>query len=357
MAFETLNTSELLNTVTVDQDAPADGFDLEVRLPEAFRLDSGERLSQTTVIGRVYGPKDAPLVIAAGGISSGRFLYAPEDSVTPPGWWLGVAGPGAALDLNRWRVLTLEFSPLLPGVGSGVDLTAPVTITTQDQARLVHFLVEALGAKSIYALIGCSYGAMIGLAYASLYPDTVERLCVISAAHKTHPMATAMRGIQRRLLQLGEKTGEIRAAISLARELAMTTYRSDAEFAQRFPTKFPDRAGELYPVCEYLTARGGAYTPCPHRWISLSDSIDRHLVDPKRIKARVTLAAVPEDRLVPYGDMLELAQALGPRARLLPLPSLQGHDAFLTEPEAVAQIVKIALEAEPFKDIANDRHA
>ncbi len=315
-----------------------DGTDVTAPIPADFRLTSGETLEQTDVIARIYGPEDAPLVIAAGGISSGRFLYAKEDvSKGAPGWWEGVAGPDHALDLNRWRVLTVEFAPRAP---SG----RIYTITTQDQARLIHLLVQKLGNPPIHALVGASYGAMIGLAYASLYPDTVARLCLISAAHRAHPMATAMRGLQRRILKFGLDTGHPENGISLARQLAMTTYRSENEFAARFDRSLPDAAGDLYPVCEYLTARGDAYAACSNRWISLSDSLDRHRVDPADIRAKVVLAAVPTDRLVPFADMEALHRALGPLSRLIPLPSLYGHDAFLKEIEPVSEIIRTALE-------------
>lgn len=313
------------------------GTDVSVAIPESFRLQSGQKLAQTHVTARLYGPNNAPLVITAGGISSGRVLFAKEDTTeTAPGWWEGVAGPNAALDLNRWRVLSIEFAPLKP---------APeiYTITTHDQAKLVKLLVDEIGAKSVHCFIGASYGAMIGLAFAEAYPDLVARLCIISAAHRAHPMATAMRGLQRRLLQFGKEVGRDQDGISLARQLAMTTYRSDAEFSERFDGPAPEWAGENYAVCGYLRSRGDAYQASDvNRWIALSDSLDRHRVDPSKIKALTFLAAVPTDRLVPYEDMKTLHDTLR-NSVLIDLNSLYGHDAFLKEIDQVSTIVDRAL--------------
>ena len=313
------------------------GTDITAVLPADFRLQSGQMLEQKDVVARLYGPKDAPVVVAAGGISAGRVLFAKEDSTeTAPGWWEGVAGPGEALDLNRFRVLSIEFAPRLPA-------SRVYTITTHDQARLVKLLLDQIGVTRIYSFIGASYGAMIGLAFAELYPDAVERLCIISAAHRAHPMATAFRGLQRRMLQFGKDNGKPHEGISLARQLAMTTYRSDAEFAERFDGPAPDLAGDNYVVCQYLRARGDAYAATDvNRWIAMSDSLDRHRVDPSKIKAKVFLAAVPTDRLVPYGDMKMLHEQLSDSV-FIEFPSLYGHDAFLKEIKLVSDIVRTSL--------------
>ncbi|MGA9659259.1 MAG: homoserine O-succinyltransferase [Asticcacaulis sp.] len=313
------------------------GTDIIASIPADFRLQGGMKLEQSDVVARLYGPASAPVVVAAGGISAGRILFAKEDATeAAPGWWEGVAGPDEALDLNRFRVLSIEFAPQLPA-------SQVYTITTHDQARLVKLLLDQIKIERIYCFIGASYGAMIGLAFAELYPDAVERLCVISAAHRAHPMATAFRGLQRRMLQFGKDVGKPAEGISLARQLAMTTYRSDAEFSQRFDGPPPVAAGDNYVVCGYLRARGDAYTASDvNRWISLSDSLDRHRVDPSKIKAKVFLAAVPTDRLVPYDDMKILSEQLS-NSVFIEFPSLYGHDAFLKEIKTVSDIVRTAL--------------
>ncbi|WP_229807691.1 homoserine O-succinyltransferase MetX [Asticcacaulis endophyticus] len=325
-------------TATLDHLPDLTGVDVTAPIPADFRLASGQKLMQSHAIGRVYGPASAPMVVAIGGISASRVLFQKEDSTdTAPGWWEGVAGPNQALDLNHWRVLSIDFAPSLPA-------DQVYTISTHDQARLVKLLLDQLGVNEVHDFIGASYGAMIGLAFAELYPDVVKRLCVISAAHRAHPMATAMRGLQRRILMFGKQTGHERDAISLARQLAMTTYRSEQEFLERFDGVAPDVAGENYTVCNYLRARGDAYTASDvNRWVSLSDSLDRHRVDPKNIKAKVFLAAVPTDRLVPYADMVALYESLSDSV-FIELPSLYGHDAFLKEIARVSDIVKHSLE-------------
>ena len=312
--------------------------DIAVDIPTDFRLQSGERLGQRKIVGRLHGRAGAPLVVVAGGISAGRFVHRTETNGL--GWWSGAVSIRGPIDLSRFQVLAFDYAP------EAAEGSKPVTITTHDQARLLGLLLEEIGDPVVSAFVGCSYGGMIALAFGELFPERVEQLIVVSAAHRAHPQATAWRGIQRRILQLAEAAGRPEDGVALARELAMTTYRTAEEFAERFETEAPTSAGQAYPVCEYLTARGKAYRThtTPARWLSLSDSIDRHSVTPETIKTPVTLIGFTSDRLVPIDDIRELAARLPTLWRLVEAPSLYGHDAFLKEDEAVAAILRSALK-------------
>lgn len=314
--------------------------DIIVAIPADFRLASGEKLNQPNIVGRIHGRAGAPVVVVAGGISAGRFVHRTETNGL--GWWSGAVSVRGPIDLSRFQVLAVDFAP-----GSEY-VDAPVTITTQDQARLLALVLDHLRIERIAAFVGCSYGGMVALAFAETYPDRAEQLIVVSAAHRAHPQATAWRGIQRRILQFAVAAGRPEEGVALARELAMTTYRTAEEFSDRFDTTPPAVAGGAYPVCDYLTARGEAYRThtTPARWLSMSDSLDRHSVTPEAIATPVTLIGFSSDRLVPIDDMRELAARLPTLWRFVEAPSLYGHDAFLKEDAFVGDILRAA-----FKDI------
>jgi homoserine O-acetyltransferase len=244
--------------------------------------------------------------------------------------------PGGGVDLDRYCVLGLDFAPL----GD-----RRVRITPDDQARLIEVALDHLGVAALHAFVGSSYGAMVGMALAQRAPERVRRLCVISASCRPSALGLAWRGVQRRMVEFGLAHGDAEGGLSLARQLAMTTYRSDAEFAARFGAGLgADGLGE---VDRYLIARGQAYPSvmAPRRWLSLSEAIDRHDVDPARIRAPTTLVACPTDQLAPIAEMEELSRRL-PRLRAFhTLPSIYGHDAFLKEAAALRPILSAALEA------------
>lgn len=302
--------------------------DVSVILPADFTLQSGEKLSKPELRLRLFGPDGAPAVAVSGGISAGREV---ADGAGATGWWREVVGPGGAIDTASTRVIGFDF---LPNAGETAR-----TITTNDQARALKIALDAIGVSALKSFTGASYGGMVALAFAEEFPDRVGKLCVISAADRPHAAATALRGIQRRMVEFGLRAGDAQAGLSLARQLAMTTYRTPEEFEARFPHRPGAAAGDPYAVCDYLIARGGAYQMAPERYVTLSDSIDRHAVDPAKIEAEALFIAVASDRLVPAADIKRLASA-APNASYAEFSSLYGHDAFLKEPEAVAALIR-----------------
>ncbi|QQQ19159.1 homoserine O-succinyltransferase [Brevundimonas vitis] len=311
--------------------------DLAVVIPDDFRLVSGERLAAVHIRARLIGPAAGPLVVVGGGISAGRCPDVTDAG--SPGWWAWAVGAAAVVDTSRLRVLALDWLP-------GGDQDEIVTVTPTDQARLLALVLDALDAPVVDAFVGASYGGCVGMAFAQAYPERIERLVVISAAHRAHPAATAWRGVQRRILSLGLASGRADEAVALARELAMTTYRTAEEFDLRFGSgEAPVQAGGDYAVCDYLTDRGRAYVGAtsPQRWITLSDSLDRHRVVPEQIHCALTLVGFTTDRLVPIEDIRALAQRVPSLERLVEATSIFGHDAFLKEREVVCDVLETAL--------------
>ena len=306
-----------------------------VAIPGGFKLASGQPLSGI-VRARLTGPQTGSLIVAAGGISAGRKA---ADTPAAPGWWGWAIGDGAPIDTARHRLLAFDWLP-------ETDVGEILTITTADQARLLAIVLDDLGEPVVDAFVGASYGGCVGLAFAEMFPERIGRLVVISAAHRAHPAATAWRGVQRRLLQFGLDAGREAEAIALARELAMTTYRSPEEFDARFgASTAPEAAGRAYPVCDYLIARGAAYPgqTSARRWIALSDSLDRHAVQPERIQALLTVVGFTSDRLVPVSDSRALADRAPNLDRFVEAPSLYGHDGFLKERAVIADVLTTAL--------------
>lgn len=303
-------------------------IDIDVPMPAHLR-----HLGETT-LARLTGNPDGPLIVALGGISANRFVASGE--YRSIGWWPGLVGAGLAVDPARHHILGLDFA------ADETGLTAP---TTHEQAEVLAAAIEQAGGAPA-VVIGASYGAMVALALAEARPELVDRLVIISAPAEPHAAATAIRELQRRIVGLGIETGRALEALSIARGLAMTTYRTSEEFAERFAGGIPDEdpLGLSAPGA-YLKARGDVYgdVMSPQRFLSLSASIDRHRVDPAAIPHPTLVLAASTDRLVPAEQSAALAAAL-PDARLHILDCLFGHDMFLKEAEKVGALVGPFLE-------------
>lgn len=253
-------------------------------------------------------------------------------------WWPDLVGPGRALDTTRQRILGFNF---LEQSESG----APVS--TGDQAAALAAHLDRHGIERVAAIVGASYGGMVALAFAAAFPARIARAFVVSAADVSHPMTTALRSIQRRIVRLGLATGTGQEALAIARGLAMTMYRTADEFAERFASE-PAGDPPRWAVEEYLEARGEAWAErfAPERFLALSLSLDLHRVDPACVRVPTTLVAVKEDRLVPFEQVRALYRALPVRAGFYALSSKYGHDAFLKEPAALGAILRASFARE-----------
>lgn len=285
-----------------------------------------------TLSAEILGAPDAPAIVVLGGISAGQHLCA-NTLDTSPGWWESQVGLGRTLDPARHQLIGLTW------LGADGALDAP--LDTGDQAEVVARVLDFLGLARAQALIGASYGAMVALQFAARYPERLGHLLVISGAHRSHPFASAWRGLQRRIVRSGVADPE--QALSLARQLAMLSYRTPEEFAERFaetPAFVAERL--VTPADAYLEACGQRYV---RQWsatafLRLNESIDAHRVDPAAIRVPTTILAIAEDRLVPIGDLYALAEGLGATSKLHHVRSRFGHDAFLTEHGQVARVLR-----------------
>jgi homoserine O-acetyltransferase len=284
------------------------------------------------------GAPGAPTGIVQGGITANREDCGTGGHAAASGWWESQVGKGRAVDLDHVRVLAIDW------LDAG-DLDAP-SISSTDQADALAALLDALGIARVAAFIGASYGAMVGLAFAARHAERVSRLVALAGAHRPHPFATAQRAVQRGIVKLGLNHGCVDDALSLARQLALTTYRSGEEIGRRFGGHAEQCDGRFrLPVENWLEHHGRSFVARfdARRYLALSESIDLHDVDPKSVRVPATLIGFASDRLVPLADLCELQQRLGAPASLEVIETPYGHDGFLKERERLAPLLREAL--------------
>jgi homoserine O-acetyltransferase len=309
-----------------------------------------------------YGPEDAPAVMVLGGISAHRFVCGGEDGT--PGWWPGVVGPDGNLTSGEDK-LTSGEPVLTPGpyrilgmdyIGGAGGSSAPVNgpgvpiVTTADQADGVKAVLGHLGIDKLHAFVGASYGGMVGLALGARHPDRLERLLVFCAAHRSHPMATGLRGLQRRIVELAADAGRESEGLALARELAMTTYRTPEEFEKRFVSvPIWEEGSPHFAVERYLKVQGERFARHfdGRAFAILSQSLDLHDVDPALIRVPTTVVSVDSDTLVPPWLVAELVRGLPDTGRTIRIASNFGHDAFLKAKKVVGRVIRHVLDEEP----------
>src|SRR4051812_13106323 len=287
----------------------------------------------------IVGPRGAPVIAVLGGISASKHVTSSAANPTS-GWWEDVVGPDRAIDTRRFRVI-------------GIDYVTPAktadSVTTFEQADALANALDRAGAKTAHAIVGASYGGMVALAFGVRYSARAKRLIVISAAHESDPIATALRHLQRRVVALGSAVGRERDALVIARGIAMTSYLTPRYFEERVADgdhgdsrAIEDRIGN------YLKARGEQFADqwTSERYNALSLSLDLHRIAPEDVVTPTTVIAVSSDRLVPVAQSRELAQRLGGASQLIEVDSALGHDAFLGDSIRIAPFIDALLRVD-----------
>jgi len=323
-----------------------------------FELDSGATITGLTVAYRHDGPgpAEAPQVLV---------IHALTGSADAAGdWWEPLIGPGRAFDTDRIGVLCANLlggrygttgpTTTDPATGQPYGSTFPA-VTTRDQARAQWRLLEALGIGELALVSGGSLGGMVALEVAIERPAAVRHVLPIAAPAATGPLAIAWNHLQSRLVAaLGDE------GLALARQLAMTTYRSEVDFDERFGRGV--EADGRHSVVSYLEYQGAKLVDRfdGETYQVLAAAMDHHDIGRERGGIDAAFAALAGGGTILTGlgiegdilygpsqvrALVDGAAAAGVQASYRELHSNKGHDAFLVEWPQLTEVVVEALRA------------
>ncbi|QOC21510.1 homoserine O-acetyltransferase [Wenzhouxiangella sp. AB-CW3] len=341
-------------------------FDLD----EPFPLYRGGKLPGLRLAWESWGTLDehrSNAVLIFTGLSPGA--HAASSGQDPePGWWEEMIGPGKYIDTDRFFVLCVNSlgscmgstgpASINPGTGRPWRLDFP-DLAIEDIARATRLVVEDLGISRLHAVIGPSMGGLTTMAWLKQFPESTDKVSLISTACSATPMAIAIRSLQReavvtdRNFRDGQYTEDAwpEVGMRLARKLGMISYRSAREWQQRFGRQFqdyfpPTLFGMRFKVESYLETHArkfvGQFDPCCYLYLSRAMDMFDACDGDNSLKAlfrrsftgKALVIGVETDLLFPLYQQRELAKALeasGSEVVFEALPSLQGHDAFLAD--------------------------
>ena len=315
------------------------------------------------------GPSRDNAVLLFTGLSpSAHATSSPDDP--EPGWWEEMVGPSRPIDTDRYFVICMNSlgscfgstgpATTDPTTGKPYRLTFPV-LTLEDIASAGNALLGHLGIDRLEAVVGASMGGMTALAYAMLFSGSTRGLLLISSAMRSRPFAIALRSLQREMIRRdpdwrdgnyppgeGPVTG-----MRLARKLGMITYRSAAEWVERFGRE--RIAGERqsgdsfeleFEIESYLEAHArkfiGQYDANCYLYLSRAMDLFDVAEHGETLAAglstvdaeRAMVVGVTSDSLFPVEQQRHLADELksvGVAVDYRELDSIQGHDSFLVD--------------------------
>jgi homoserine O-acetyltransferase len=341
-------------------------------MPDPFPLWKGGALHGARIAYETWGelnPQRDNAVLLFTGLSPPA--HARSSVANPaPGWWEGIIGPRLAIDTTQFFVVCVNSlgsafgstSPLSidPATGAPYRITFP-DLSVEDIARGGYETLKALGIKQVHALCGPSLGGMVVLAYAALFPGAARNLISISGTAAATPFAIALRSIQREAIlrdpdfKDGHYTTERppETGMRIARKLGMMTYRSAAEWVERFgrtpaAPEMRDASpfGPEFAVQSYLELHARRFVRAfdPNCYLYLSRAMDRFdlgahgeslpLVLKRSGVERALIIGVESDMLFSIAEQASLARdftTAGVDTHYAPLDCIEGHDSFLID--------------------------
>ncbi len=342
-----------------------------------LRLESGAGLPAVRLAyetwGRLNEARDnAVLVLHA--LTGDAHVTGPGGPDIPgqptPGWWGEIVGPGRVLDTGRFFVVAANVLGGCEG-STGPSSAAPdgapwgsrfPAVSTRDQVHVEARLADLLGVDRWSLVIGASLGGQRAIEWAVGHPDRVERVAVVASGAQTTAEQAAWIHTQIRAIELDPAwaggdyhlsgSGPV-GGLSLARQIAHTTYRSPRELDARFgrlPQHEEDvlRGGRL-AVESYLDHHGeklvrrfdaGSYVALSRAMLSHDIGRDRGGVREalRAVTARTLVVAVDSDRLFFPQQVWQIAEGV-PGAYYREIHSDHGHDGFLIEHSQMSAIL------------------
>ena len=325
-----------------------------------LRTERGEILTDARLRYRILGDVEAAQ-------ENGWILvfHALTGSADVEAWWGPLVGPGRPLDTSRHAILSTNL------LGSCYGSTGPIPwqaahgrafprLSSLDLARAHVPLLADLGVRRLALATGGSLGGMVTLQWGRISPVPVDRLVVFAAPAATSAQAIAWNAAQRMAIEADpawrggaylEGDGPA-AGLAAARAIAMITYRSAAEFAERF-ARSSTRAPDRFDADHYLRRQGDKLVARfdAASYVALMDAMDLHDVGDPAGAARATAERVGEvvgvgvdsDILYYPAEVRAWVAAYreaGANARYVEITSLYGHDAFLIEWDQVTAILR-----------------
>ncbi|MCF6385593.1 homoserine O-acetyltransferase [Mycobacterium sp. MBM] len=358
---------------------PAEGEIGIVRIG-ALTLESGVVLDDVSIAVQRWGelnPQRDNVVMVLHALTGDSHITGPAGPNHPtPGWWDGVAGPGATIDTDRWCAVATNALGGCRG-STGPSSIAPdgkpwgsrfPAITIRDQVNADLAALAALGISQVAAVVGGSMGGARALEWVVGHPDTVRAGLVLAVGARATADQIGTQSTQVAAIKADPNwnggdyhgTGRVPAAgLEIARRIAHLTYRGEAELDSRFANlaqgdEDPTNGGR-YAVQSYLEHQGGKLVSRfdAGTYVTLTDALSSHDVGRGRGGVQAALAGCPvpvlvggitSDRLYPLRQQQELADLLPGCAELHIVDSIYGHDGFLVETDAVAPLIRRTLE-------------
>lgn len=281
-------------------------------------------------------------------------------------WWPALVGPGRLIDTEKYFVICANVLGSACG-SSGPASTNPKTgkpyyfdfpkVTVRDTVRAFELLRRHLGIGHIDLLIGTSMGGFMSFEWAVMRPDLFGKIFFIDTGARVTPWLAGFNAASRLALLADPTFKEHRdlkggiEGLKAARAIALLTYRcEEGLFKQNEDSDDTVFAGKVGSYCRHQVSKfvkdWDAYS-----YLYVCDEVDSNNVGRGRggvatalsgIKADCSFICMSSDELFPPEDMEPLSTLI-PGSGYHRIETPYGHDGFLIETDAIAEILRPSL--------------
>ncbi|DBA05310.1 TPA: hypothetical protein N0F65_007472 [Lagenidium giganteum] len=339
---------------------------------QPFHLGNGQHLEQPQVCYTTYGQLNAAgdnAIVLCHALTGHSLVHQWWDSMVTPEW------------TDRYLIVCANV------LGSCYGSTGPTSINPATQQQYGHtfprvsvrdavrlqkqLLQEELGVKQVKAVIGGSMGGMQTLEWAFFGPEFVRSFIPIACGSHHSAWQIGISELQRQAIAMDPlyKNGQYdpeappTQGMSLARQIAMVTYRTHAAYSQKYGRERMetdkavaknDDGKSPFLVQSYLEYQGQKFLSRfdVNSYVALTHLMDTHDVGRDRggiehalstLTQPSLVVGVDSDVLYPISEQEELARQL-PNSSFKVVSSPHGHDAFLLEQHAISAMAKKFLD-------------
>jgi homoserine O-acetyltransferase len=184
---------------------------------------------------------------------------------------------------------------------------------------------------------------MVLLELSSLAPERFEAIVPIAVSGSHSAWRIAFSSCVRKIITAADPTllnrAKLQEGMYLARQVAMSTYRSSREFDLRFGR---ERTIKKFEVENYLEHQGDKIVArfSPYCYLTLTRAMELYeLETPVRFRGAALFVGISSDILYEPSEISNFASQF-PLGEFALLDAAHGHDSFLVDTEALAEIIR-----------------
>jgi len=359
-----------------------------MQFDQPLALRSGASIGGYTLAYETYGTLNADrsnAVLICHALNASHHVagtYAGQEK--SEGWWDSMIGPGKPVDTDRFFVIGVNnlgscfgsTGPMHvnPATGRVYGADFPV-VTVEDWVQAQARLLDALGIRTLAAVMGGSLGGMQALSWTLQHPDRVRHAVVVASAPNLNAENIAFNEVARRAIvtdpdfhggHFYEHGAVPKRGLRIARMVGHITYLSDDVMNEKFGRQLREGIDLKYSTQDiefqiesYLRYQGDKFSEYfdANTYLLITRALDyfdparEHEGNLTRALARATakflLVSFSTDWRFSPQRSREIVKALLDNRRSVSYAEIDaphGHDAFLLEDARYLGVVRSYFE-------------